>query len=88
MTARKAIKENPDEAIPAIKKELKTLLHKYAFRGVNYDNMYPSQRMGIIRSQMNATQKYAPTSEVSERMKDKLKACLMGGGDCQDRSLY
>jgi Reverse transcriptase (RNA-dependent DNA polymerase) len=88
MTARKASKESPDEAIPVIKKELVTLLDKHAFHGVKYDNLNPGQRKGIIRSQMNVTQKYAPSSDGNGRVKDKLKARLVGGGDCQDRSLY
>jgi hypothetical protein len=88
MTARKAIKESPDEAIPVIKKELVTLLDKHAFHGVKYDDLNPDQRKGIIRSQMNVTQKYAPSSDGNGRVKDKLKARLVGGGDCQDRSLY
>jgi hypothetical protein len=79
MTARRAIKENPDEAIPVIKKELETLLHKHAFHGVHYENMDAAQRKGIIRSQMNVTQKYAPSSDGNGRMKDKLKARLVGG---------
>jgi hypothetical protein len=59
MTARKAIKENPDVAIPVIRKELETLLRLKAFHGRDYDELEPGQRKGIIRSQMNVTQKYA-----------------------------
>ena len=88
MTARKALKENPDEALPVIKKELETLLRLKAFHGRDYDELDHSQRKGIIRSQMNVTQKYAPSSDGNGRVKDKLKARLVGGGDCQDRSLY
>ena len=88
MTARKALKENPDEALQVIRKELETLLRKKAFHGRNYDDLTQEQRKGIIRSQMNVTQKYAPSSDGNGRVKDKLKARLVGGGDCQDRNLY
>ena len=88
MTARKALKENPDEALPVIRKELETLLRKKAFHGKDYNELDHAQRKGIIRSQMNVTQKYAPSSDGNGRIKDKLKARLVGGGDCQDRNLY
>jgi hypothetical protein len=69
-----------------IKKELVTLLDKHAFRGVKYDDLNPGQRKVIIRSQMNVTQKYAPSSDGNWRVKDKLKARPVGGGDCQDHT--
>ena len=34
------------------------------------------------------TQKYLPTTNGSGRVKDKVKARLVGGGDCQDRGKY
>jgi hypothetical protein len=74
MTARRATKENPDEAVPVTKKELETLLHKHAFLGVNYENMDAAQREGIIRSQMNVTQKYSSSSDGNRRMKDNTRA--------------
>lgn len=88
MTARKALKESPDEALPVIRQELETLLRKKVFRGRNYEDLTQAQRKGIIRSQMNVTQKYAPSSDGNGRVKDKLKARLVGGGDGQDRNLY
>lgn len=36
---------------------------------------------------MNVTQKYTPSSDGNGRVKDKLKARLVGGGDCQDHNL-
>jgi Reverse transcriptase (RNA-dependent DNA polymerase) len=87
MTARKALKENPDEALPVIRKELETLLRKKAFHATDYNELDHAQRKGIIRSQINVTQKYAPSSDGKGRIKDKLKARLVGGGDCQDRNL-
>ena len=37
---------------------------------------------------MNVIQNYAPSSDGNGWVKDKLKARLVGGGDCQDRNLY
>jgi hypothetical protein len=44
MTARKAIKENTDEAIPVIKKELVALLDKHVFHGVKYGSLNPASK--------------------------------------------
>jgi hypothetical protein len=41
-----------------------------------------------VRSIVTRTQNYAPSSDGNGRIKDKLKARLVGGGDCQDRNLY
>ena len=88
ITARRALKENPNEALPVIRQELETLLRKGVFHGIEYASLTQAQRKGIIRSQMNVTQKYAPSSDGNGRIKDKLKARLVGGGDGQDRNLY
>jgi hypothetical protein len=77
MTARRALKENPGEALPIIRQELETLLRKGVFRGRDYASLTENQRKGIIRSQMNVTQKYAPSSDGNGRVKDKLKARLV-----------
>ena len=88
MTARRALREDPATARPAIEAELKTLISKGVFRPVQVSALTPTQRAGIIRSQLNVTQKYLPTTEGAGRVKDKVKARLVGGGDCQDRSQY
>ena len=88
MTAKRALKENPDGALPVIRQELETLLRKRVFHGRDYATLTDPQRKSIIRSQMNVTQKYAPSSDGNGRVKDKLKARLVGGGDGQDRNLY
>ena len=49
--------------------------------GRDYATLTDPQRKSIIRSQMNVTQKYAPSSDGNGRIKDKLKARLVGGGD-------
>ncbi len=55
---------------------------------IEYASLTQAQRKGIIRSQMNVTQKYAPSSDGNGKITDKLKARLVGGGDGQDRNLY
>jgi Reverse transcriptase (RNA-dependent DNA polymerase) len=88
ITAKRALREDPATARPAIEKELKTLIDKGVFRPVKVSSLTPTQRAGIIRSQLNVTQKYLPTTDGTGRVKDKVKARLVGGGDCQDRSQY
>jgi hypothetical protein len=88
ITAKRALREDPATARPAIEAELKTLIDKGVFRPVNVSTLSPSQRAGIIRSQLNVTQKYLPTTDGTGRVKDRVKARLVGGGDCQDRSQY
>jgi Reverse transcriptase (RNA-dependent DNA polymerase) len=46
------------------------------------------QKRRIIRSHLNITQKFLPSSDGQKRTKDRLKARLVGGGDGQDRSIY
>ena len=48
----------------------------------------PAQHVSIIRSQLNVTQKYLPTTDGAGRIKDRVKASLVGGGDFQERSQY
>jgi hypothetical protein len=88
MTAKRALREDPATARPAIEAELKTLIDKGVFRPVKVSSLSPTQRAGIIRSQLNVTQKYLPTTDGTGRVKDRVKARLVGGGDCQDRSQY
>jgi hypothetical protein len=42
---------------------------------------------GSNRSQRNVTQKNFPTTDGASRTKDEVNARLVGGGDCQDRSM-
>jgi hypothetical protein len=88
ITAKRALREDPATARPAIEAELKTLIDKGVFRPVKTSTLSPTQRAGIIRSQLNVTQKYLPTTDGTGRVKDRVKARLVGGGDCQDRSQY
>ena len=88
ITAKRALKESPETARPAIESELRTLVSKGVFRPVRIDKLTPFQRANIIRSQLNITQKFLPASDGAGRVKDKVKARLVGGGDCQDRNHY
>ena len=88
VTAKRALREDPASARPAIEAELRTLIGKGVFRPVKTSTLTPTQRAGIIRSQLNITQKYLPTTDGAGRIKDRVKARLVGGGDCQDRSQY
>lgn len=88
MTAKRALRETPDTAKPAIESELRTLVSKGVFRPVFQHKLTPFQRANIIRSQLNVTQKYLPSSVGDGRVKDKVKARLVGGGDGQDRNHY
>jgi hypothetical protein len=47
-----------------------------------------AQRVSIIRSQLNVTQKYLPATDRDGRVEDKVKASLTGGGNGQDSSQY
>ena len=88
VTAKRALREDPASARPAIEAELRTLIGKGVFRPVKTSTLTPTQRAGIIRSQLNITQKYLPTTDGAGRIKDRVKARLVGGGDRQDRSQY
>ena len=88
ITAKRALRESPETARPAIESELRTLVSKGVFRPVHISKLTPFQRANIIRSQLNVTQKFLPSSDGTGRVKDKIKARLVGGGDCQDRNHY
>ena len=88
ITARRALKENREQAEPAIMAELATLLTKKVFHAVDIQSLTPQQQKGILNSTMNVTQKFAPSSDGKGRIKDKLKARLVGGGNRQDRTMY
>ena len=79
ITAKRALREDPATARPAI---------EGLFRPVKSRTLTEDQRCSIIRSQLNVTQKYLPTTDSTGRIKDKVKARLVGGGDCQDRGKY
>ena len=88
ITAKRALREDPSTARPAIEAELRTLIEKGVFRPIKHSTLTEDQRRSVIRSQLNVTQKYLPTTDGTGRIKDKVKARLVGGGDCQDRGKY
>ena len=88
MTAKQALRDIPHTARPAIESELRTLVEKGVFRPIHTRLLTPTQRSSIIRSQLNVVQKFLPSTEGNGRAKDKVKARLVGGGDCQDRNHY
>ena len=75
MTAKRALREDPATARPAIEAEL---------RPIKSGMLTEDQRCSVIRSQLKVTQKYLSTTDGTGRIKDKVKARLVGGGDCQD----
>ena len=60
MTAKRALREDPATARPAIEAELRTLIAKGVFRPVKQSTLTEDQRRSVIRSQLNVTQKYLP----------------------------
>jgi Reverse transcriptase (RNA-dependent DNA polymerase) len=88
ITAKRALREDEENARPAIEAELRTMLDKKVFSPVLQSTLSSEQKRRIIRSQLNITQKYLPSSDGQGRTKDRLKARLVGGGDGQDRSIY
>lgn len=88
ITAKRALKEDEENARPAIEAELRTMLDKRVFSPVLQSTLSLEQKEGIIRSHLNVTQKFLPSSDGQGRTKDRLKARLFGGSDGQDRSIY
>jgi hypothetical protein len=88
ITARKALKDDPGQALPAIQLELRTLLMKKVFRPRLASEMSEAQERSIVRSQMNVTRKVSPASDGGGRAFDKTKARLVVDGSRQDRSAY
>ena len=87
IAAKRALREDPATARPAIETELRTLIAKGVFRPVKHNTLTEEQRRGVIRSQVNVIQKYLTTTDGAGRVKDKVKARLVGDGNCQDCTL-
>ena len=88
VTAKRAMRDDPEQSEPAIMQELQNLTDKLVLRGVHTENLTPGQRSRILRSQMNVTKKVTPSSDGSGRTLDRVKARLVAGGDGQDRNHY
>ena len=88
MTARRAMKEIPLQARPAIIDELTNLTKKGVLTGRLWEDLTPNQRKRILRSHTNITHKRAPTSDGTGRTMDKVKARHVANGEGQDRNHY
>ena len=88
MTARRAVKEIPTIARPAIIEELTNLTKKGLLTGPHWVDLTPTQRSRILRSHTNVTHKVTPASDGTGRTTDKVKARHVANGDGQDRNHY
>ena len=73
MTVTRALKLFPDKATAAIESEVKSLLAKGTFSGVHMEQLSPTQKQKILRSNMNVVEKYLPTlNSNGDRQIDKV----------------
>ena len=71
ITAKRALREDPATARPAIEAELRTLIAKGVFRPIKQSTLTEDQRRSVIRSQLNVTQKYLPTTDGREESRTR-----------------
>ena len=84
-----ALKLFPDKSTAAIESEVKSLLAKGTFSGVHMEQLSPTQKQKILRSNMNVVEKYLPTvSSDGYRQIDKVKARFCVDGRAQVREDY
>jgi hypothetical protein len=89
MTVTRALKLFPDKATAAIESEVKSLLAKGTFSGVHMEQLSPTQKQKILRSNMNVVEKYLPTlNSNGDRQIDKVKARFCVDGRAQVREDY
>ena len=88
MTARRAMKEIPDKARPAIIDELTNLTKKGVLTGRHWGDLTPTQRPRVLRSHTNVTHKVTPASDRTGQTEVKVKARHAANGDGQNRSHY
>ena len=70
MTARRAMKEIPTIARPAIIEELTNLTKKGVLTGQHWVDLTPTQRSKILRSHTNVTHKVIPANDGTGRTTD------------------
>ena len=70
ITAMRALREYPATVRPAIEAKLGTMLEMGVFTPVYRNDLTAFHRKNIIRSQLNITQKFLPSSDNSRRTKD------------------
>lgn len=83
ITFKAAMKSRPTESKAAATAEIKQLLDRKVFHGIQPSNMTQEQRKNIITSSLFFRDKYNPDGSF-----EKYKARLVAGGHRQDRSLY
>ena len=87
MTVTRALKLFPDKAPAAIESEIKSLLAKGTFLGVHMEELSPTQKQKILRSNMNVVEKYLTTvNSDGDHQIDKIKArfCVDGRAQVRD----
>lgn len=80
---KEALRSRGDEAERVILEELAQMRDKKVWTPMHISVLTSTEKHGIIRSQMFLKEKYLPTGEFK-----KLKACLVAGGNQQDKDLY
>ena len=89
MTVTRALKLFLDKATAAIESEVKSLLAKGTFSGVHMEQLSPTQKQKILRSNMNVVEQYLPTvNSDGDRQIDKVKARFCVDGRAQVREDY
>ena len=83
ITVRQALRQFPEPARAAMRKEVSTILRKGVTRPVAPASLSRAQRRGVIRSSMFLKEKFKSTGEF-----DVLKARFVAGGHMQDRTIY
>ena len=88
ITAKRAMREDPERNLPPILLELTNLVKKDTFHGRHWDSLTTVEKRNVVRSAMNITNKVTPVSKDGGRAFDKTKARLVVDGSQQDSSLY
>ncbi len=83
MSVKAAMRTRPKEALPVIRAKLQQMHDKSVWHGVHLRNLSKAQKRAIIRSSMFLKDKYFASGAF-----EKFKACLVAGGDQQDRTMY
>jgi hypothetical protein len=83
ISVRAALRDRAAEATPVIEAELKQMVAKGVWRGVDTAQLTGPQRRAIIRSSMFLKDKYLASGSF-----DRFKARLVAGGNQQDKQLY
>ena len=89
MSVTRGLKMFKEKTSLAIEGEVKSLLAKKTFTGVDVSGWTGDKKRKILRSIMNVVEKYHPTvDEKGDRSVDKVKARLCVDGRAQDRDQY